>query len=90
MTGLKPLAWLSPQSGSCDPSPVCLQSFNWQPELDAGVLYGNATLGWETLQPNQGNTVDLGYVALAEKPDKVDFVPTNIILNGNDCTLEES
>ncbi|KAK9787370.1 hypothetical protein WJX73_004527 [Symbiochloris irregularis] len=73
------------------PDYVALDSaYNWEPELDAGLLLGNATLAWETLQPNQGNTVDLGYVASAERPDKVDFVPTAIILNGDECTVEES
>ena len=65
---------------------VCMQVWNFD-FLNAtqGQVYGNASATYETLEPEEANSVYLG-ILLQASINQIN--PTNITVNGQQCTLQ--
>jgi hypothetical protein len=54
------------------------------PSIASGIITATASSDWETLNPNQGNTVNVGLIVSSSSNN---FMPTSISINGVACTI---
>ena len=70
----------------CGKSALALQVWNFEfLNATGGQVYGNASAAYETLAPQQNNSVFLGILVKASQNN---IEPLNITVNGVQCKLQ--